>query len=153
AMTQFRICMRHLLMRRQNAGAIPVCSLGASRSARRPYNQLMSAVRLVTIHPALTHFTLGALPILVIAYAQAARRPSERWTFVGDVTLFVTALSAIATVTFGLVSNGLLYWSADLARWRWLHLAFGAATTAMLVAFAAWRLIAQRRGARLSGIG
>jgi cytochrome c556/uncharacterized membrane protein len=112
----------------------------------------LEAIRLVTLHPALVHFTLGTLPLLVLAYAVAAWRRSTRWTFVADATLVVTAVLTLATVAFGLVSNAVLPWPGGLQLWRWLHLGLGAAGGALLVGFAAVRL-ARRRLRPESGRG
>lgn len=101
----------------------------------------MEIVRLVTIHPALVHFTIGALPAIVVAYGVAARRRSERWTFAADVALGITAVLTLATAAFGLVSNAVLVWPDSLELWRWLHLGFGAASTVLLLALAGGRLL------------
>ena len=107
---------------------------------------MLEGVRLVTVHPALVHFTLGGLPILVLAYAIAAWRRSERWTFTGDMALFVTASITVLTAAFGLVSNWTVPWPGGLDVWRWLHVAVGVATTVLLLAFAFARAVARRRG-------
>ncbi len=65
----------------------------------------MEPIRLITIHPALVHVPLGVLPLLVLAYALARRGDSERWTFVGDVLLFITAAFTLLTATFGLLAR------------------------------------------------
>lgn len=113
---------------------------------------MLEAIRWVTVHPALVHFTLGTLPVLILAYGMAAWRRSERWTFVGDVTLVTTATLTLATAAFGLVANWALEWPGGLATWRWLHMALGAATTVLLVFFAAARLRDRRRGRITSGV-
>src|SRR5579883_555912 len=96
----------------------------------------LSVLRLVTVHPSLVHFTIGALPLLLLAYAVAAWRRSERWTFVGDVTLFVTAVLTLLVAAFGLVASFVMAWPADVGTWRWIHLAVGAGVTAALLVFA-----------------
>jgi hypothetical protein len=106
---------------------------------------MIEVVRLMTVHPALVHFTIGALPVIVLGYAIAARRQSERWTFAADVALVITALLTVATAAFGLVSNAVVPWPGGLALWRWLHLGFGAASTVFLLGFAAVRLWRRRR--------
>ncbi len=105
----------------------------------------MELLRWVTIHPILVHFTIGALPIMVLAYALARIYRSEQWTFVGDVTLGVTALAALATAGFGLVSFALVDWPGGLEFWKWLHLALGIAVTVLLVVLAVYRLRVRRR--------
>lgn len=107
--------------------------------------RMLEAVRLVTIHPIFVHFTIGALPIVVLAYVLAAVKKSARWTFVGDVSLFVTAALTLVTVVFGLLSNAVLEWPAGLGRWRTLHIVFAAAATAVLFALAIRRALRRRR--------
>lgn len=107
---------------------------------------MLEGVRLVTLHPALVHFTLGGLPIIVLAYVMAAWRRSERWTFAGDVALFVTAAVTVLTAAFGLVSNWTVPWPGGLGVWRWLHLAFGASTAVLLLGLGCARALARRRG-------
>lgn len=102
-------------------------------------------MRIVTVHPALVHFTIGALPILVIAYGLAAMLRSERWTFAGDVTLVIAAALTVAVMAFGLVSNALLRWPGGVGTWRFLHLGFGIGTTVVFVLFALTRLARRRR--------
>ncbi len=111
----------------------------------------MPIVRLVTVHPALVHFTIGAVPVLVLAYVMAVARRSPQWTFVGDVTAAITAAITLATAAFGLVSNWTVTWPGGLATYRWLHLALGAAATLTLGALAVSRLLARRRGDRVAG--
>ena len=41
---------------------------------------MISVVRLVTIHPVLTHFTIGGLPLIIIAYTVAVWLRSPLWT-------------------------------------------------------------------------
>lgn len=110
-------------------------------------------LRLVTVHPILTHFTIGVIPILVLAYAMAYLRRSEKWTFAGDATLVLTALITVVTAGFGLVSFFVLEWPGGLGTWRWLHLGFGAGTAALFAAFAIARLVGRRRRGPLSGAG
>ena len=112
---------------------------------------MIEVVRLSTVHPALVHFTIGALPLIVFAYAIAARRRSERWTFAADAALVVTAALTIATAAFGLVSNAVVPWPGGLELWRWLHLGFGAASAAALLALAAVRLSQRRTGSTSGG--
>ncbi len=104
----------------------------------------MEPIRLVTVHPLFTHFTLGAMPLLVVAYAAAALLRSERWAFAADVILVVTALLTVVTVAFGLVSNWVLDWPGGIGAWRWVHLGAGAASGAFLLALAAVRVRARR---------
>lgn len=104
----------------------------------------MSLIRLVTIHPALVHYTLGTIPVLVLAYALARLRRSERWTFVGDVALWVTAAITVLTGTFGFVSFFVLDWPGGIYPWQWLHLGFGVAVAAGLVSLAIVRARARR---------
>lgn len=106
---------------------------------------MLEPLRLVTVHPLLTHFTVGALPLLVLAYGMAALRRSDRWTFVADATLVLTAAITVATAAFGLVSNAVLAWPGGLGTWRWLHLGFGVGSAVLLAAFAAARLVRRRR--------
>jgi uncharacterized membrane protein len=106
-----------------------------------------SPIRAATIHPALVHFTLGVVPVVVIAYGVALARRSERWSFAGDVALWIGAAFALPTVASGLVANALVPWPAGIAFWRWSHVAAGAASAIALLGFAAVRLRAFRRGA------
>lgn len=101
----------------------------------------MVPVRLVTLHPGLVHFAIGTLPLALVAYAIAAARRSERWTFVGDVTIYASAIAALASTASGLVSFVEVAWVGSSGSWRWVHLACGATGTALLVAFAIarWR--------------
>lgn len=101
---------------------------------------MLDPVRLVTIHPALVHFTLGVLPIAVVGYGVAAWRRSERWTFAGDLAVWLGALVTLGTLAFGLVSNAVLFWPGGLELWRWLHLVFACLSTALLLAIAIVRL-------------
>ena len=105
---------------------------------------MFHVVRLATIHPALTHFTIGGLPLIVIAYAIAAWRRSPAWTLVGDAALVVTAALTLATGIFGLVSNAVVPWPGGIETWRWIHLGFGVATTTLLAALAVLRLVFRR---------
>ncbi len=107
-------------------------------------------VRLATVHPALAHFTVGGLPLIVVAYAIAVARRSPAWTFVGDAALVVTAALTLLTVTFGLVSNAVVPWPGGIEKWRWLHLGAGVATTLLLGALAAVRLVLRRPEAAAS---
>lgn len=109
--------------------------------------ELFSVIRATTVHPALVHVSLGVLPVIVVAYAAAAVRRSDRWSFAGDVALGVGAVFTVAAAAAGLVANALVPWPGALATWRWLHLGLGLAATALLVALAAVRLRALRRGA------
>lgn len=109
---------------------------------------VFSPIRAVTVHPALVHFTIGVVPVLLVAYAVAAARRSDRWSFAGDVALWIGAASAVATAASGLVANALVAWPGGLETWRWLHLGAGAASALFLVAFAVARVRAFRRGAR-----
>lgn len=104
----------------------------------------MSLIRLVTVHPALVHFTIGALPLIVLAYLLAAVRRSPRWTFVGDAALFVTTAITLLTTTFGVVSFVVVGWPGGLGAWPWLHLGFGAAATTLLIVLSIYRLRARR---------
>lgn len=106
----------------------------------------LSPLRATTVHPALVHATLGVVPVVVIAYAVSASRRSERWSFAGDVALWIGAASAVATVASGLLANALVSWPGGLATWRWLHAGVGAASALALIGFAAVRLRAFRRG-------
>jgi uncharacterized membrane protein len=105
---------------------------------------MFHVVRLATIHPALTHFTIGGLPLIVIAYAIAVWRRSPAWTLVGDAALVVTAALTVGTGVFGLVSNAVVPWPGGIESWRWIHLGFGIATTTLLAALAALRLVFRR---------
>lgn len=107
---------------------------------------MISIVRLVTIHPVLTHFTIGGLPLIVIAYAIAVWMRSPLWTLVGDAALVVTSALTLLTVAFGLVSNFVLPWPGGLETWRWIHLGFGLATAVVLGALAGLRLAYRRSG-------
>lgn len=106
-----------------------------------------SAIRATTVHPALVHVPLGVAPVMVLAYALAAARRSARWSFAGDVALWVGAAFAVAAAAAGLVANALVAWPAGLGGWRWLHLGGGLASTAGLLGLAAVRLRALRAGA------
>jgi uncharacterized membrane protein len=101
--------------------------------------------RLVTVHPALVHFALGPLPIVVAAYAVATFTRSERWAFVGDVTLTTAAILTVAALSFGVVSNALLAWPGGFDQWRWLHVGFGIASTVVVVGLCLARLLTRRR--------
>jgi uncharacterized membrane protein len=105
-----------------------------------------SAIRATTVHPALVHVTLGVLPVIVAAYAVAVSRRSERWSFAGDVALWVGAVFTVATAASGLVANALLPWPGGLATWRWLHLGAAVASAAVYLGLAAVRLRDFRRG-------
>jgi uncharacterized membrane protein len=107
-----------------------------------------SPLRAITLHPAIVHFTLGVVPVFLVAYAVAVTRRSPRWSFAGDVAVWIGAASAVATVASGLAANALVAWPGGLATWRWVHLVAGAASALLLVAFAAARLRAFRRDAR-----
>jgi uncharacterized membrane protein len=107
---------------------------------------MLPVVRLVTIHPVLTHFTIGGLPLIIIAYTVAVWLRSPLWTLVGDAGLVVTSALTLLTVAFGLVSNFVLPWPGGLETWRWVHLGFGLATAALLVTLAALRLAYRRAG-------
>jgi hypothetical protein len=109
-----------------------------------------SPIRATTVHPALVHVTLGVVPVFVVAYAIASTRRSPRWTFAGDVALWIGAASAPATVASGLVANALVPWPGGLQAWRWLHLGLAVASATLLLAFAVARLRALRRGALAS---
>lgn len=104
----------------------------------------MQLLRLVTLHPALVHYTLGTLPLLVLAYAIARARHSERWTFVGDVTLWVTTAFTLLTGASGFLAFFTVRWPGGVAPWQWLHLGFGAAVSAGLVTLAVMRARARR---------
>jgi len=114
---------------------------------------MLTVVRLTTIHPILVHFTIGALPIVFLAYAVGAVKRSERWTFVGDVGVIVTAIITLATVAFGLVSNWTLDWPGSLMTYRWLHLGLGAGATVLLCALAVSRLVHRRRAETIAQPG
>jgi len=105
---------------------------------------MFHVVRLATIHPALTHFTIGGLPLIVIAYAIAVWRRSSAWTLAGDAALVVTAALTVGTGIFGLVSNAVVPWPGGIETWRWIHLGFGVATTTLLAALAVLRLVFRR---------
>jgi uncharacterized membrane protein len=106
-----------------------------------------SPIRAATVHPALVHVTLGVVPVILVAYALAVARRSERWSFAGDVALWVGAAFTVATAASGLVANALVPWPGGLGTWRWLHLGTAVASTAALLALALVRLRASRRGA------
>lgn len=112
----------------------------------------MELIRLTTVHPALVHFSIGALPVILLAYGLARWRRSERWTFVGDVSLIVTAVITLVTAAFGLVAFLTVAWPGGLDLWRWLHLGLGVAATVLLVGLAGYRLRARRRQHH-SGLG
>jgi uncharacterized membrane protein len=101
--------------------------------------------RPVTLHPALVHFALGGLPIVLVAYLVARWRRSERWSFVGDVAVTITAAAAVASLASGLLSNALVPWPGGLETWRAIHLAGGIASALSLVTLAVARLSARRR--------
>jgi uncharacterized membrane protein len=111
---------------------------------------MFHVVRLATIHPALTHFTIGGLPLIVIAYAIAVWRRSPAWTLVGDAALVLTAALTLGTGIFGLVSNAVVPWPGGIESWRWIHLGFGITTTTLLAALAVLRLVFRRADAPIS---
>lgn len=111
----------------------------------------MDVIRLLTVHPALVHFTIGTLPVIVLAYAVARWRSSAAWTFAADVTLFVTAALTLLTSAFGLIAFLMVDWPGGLGLWRWLHFGLGVASTVLLVGFALWRAYARRRSQRTGG--
>jgi hypothetical protein len=106
---------------------------------------MISPIRWVTVHPALVHFTVGAVPVILVAYALAAARRSERWAFAGDVATWVTCVLTLMTFAFGLVANAAVEWPGGIVRWRFAHLALGAAATVLWVVLAIERLRARRR--------
>ena len=110
----------------------------------------MEVIRLETLHPILVHFTIGAIPLLLLAAILAWRKASEAWTFVADVTLAVTAASAVLSALSGLYLQFFFPWPGGLDFWRYLHLGFGAASTLVLLVFAGIRL---RRRARQTYLG
>lgn len=112
----------------------------------------MEILRLVTVHPLLVHLTLGSIPLVLLAYAVAAARRSAAWTLAGDLCLGFAAVVTLATFSFGLVSNAILDWPGGLGFWRWMHLGFGAATTAVLVTAAVARFVRRARGGSVSGL-
>src|SRR5690242_2598041 len=97
---------------------------------------MLHAVRVVTVHPALVHFTIGALPIFALAYLVAAARKSERYSLVGDVALVIGASLTVAAAAFGLAAFLLVGWPGGFERWRWLHLGLGVAVTVLWIGFA-----------------
>jgi hypothetical protein len=105
---------------------------------------MFHVIRVATIHPLLAHFTLGGLPLMIVAYFVAATRRSPAWTLVGDAALVLTAALTLGTGVMGLVSNAIVPWPGGIEGWRWLHLGFGVATTALLAAFALVRLMRRR---------
>ena len=111
---------------------------------------MFHVVRLATIHPALTHFTIGGLPLIVIAYAIAVWRRSPAWTLVGDAALVLTAALTLGTGIFGLVSNAVVPWPGGIESWRWIHLGFGITTTTLLAALAVLRLVFRRADTPIS---
>jgi uncharacterized membrane protein len=111
---------------------------------------MFHVVRLATIHPALAHFTIGGLPLILLGYAMALWRRSAAWTLVGDAALVVTAALTLATGVFGLVSNAVVPWPGGIESWRWIHLGCGVATTVLLAALGALRLVMRRPDATAS---
>lgn len=105
----------------------------------------LTFVRVETIHPALVHFTVGAVPLLVVAYAVAAVRRSERWTFAGDVALWIATAFTVAAACFGLVSNSLLFWPGGLGWWRAVHLVSGLVVLGLLLALSTVRALRHRQ--------
>jgi uncharacterized membrane protein len=106
-----------------------------------------SPIRAATVHPALVHVTLGVLPVIVVSYALAIARRSDRWSFAGDVALWVGAVFTLGSAASGLVANALVPWPEGLGAWRWLHLGAAVASAAVYLALAAVRFRAFRRGA------
>jgi uncharacterized membrane protein len=106
-----------------------------------------SPIRATTVHPALVHFTLGVVPVFLVAYAIASARRSPRWTFAGDVAVWIGAALTPATVASGLVSNALVSWPSGMQVWRWLHLGLAVASAALYLALAVARLRALHREA------
>jgi len=97
------------------------------------------------------HVTLGVVPVFVAAYAVAVARRSARWSFAGDVAVWVGGAITILTVASGLVSNALVDWpGGSVETWRWLHLGLAALSAALLVALGWARLRAVRHGALAS---
>src|SRR5262249_53446950 len=90
-------------------------------------------LRLVTLHPALVHFTIGLLPIIVIAYVVAAWRGSERWRFTADVALWIATAFTLLTFAFGLASWYGLEWPGGLGAWPTVHLVLGCVGTGLFV--------------------
>jgi uncharacterized membrane protein len=105
----------------------------------------MDPIRLVTVHPALVHVTLGTLPVIVISYAIAHRHQSERWTFVGDATLAISAVATLLAVALGIISFVRIDWVGSSGVWRWVHLVVGVVASVLLLTFA---LIRARRRSR-----
>jgi uncharacterized membrane protein len=102
-------------------------------------------VRIETIHPALVHFVIGALPIILLAYSLARWQRSERWSFVGDVAVTLTAAFAVIATVFGLISNAVVPWPGGLESWRAIHLIGGICSALVMVALAVGRVRARRR--------
>ncbi|MGH9825455.1 MAG: DUF2231 domain-containing protein, partial [Blastocatellia bacterium] len=114
---------------------------------------MITAIRLVTVHPVFVHFTIGILPVMLFAYAMALWLKSERWTFAGDVATWVCAVITLVTMSFGLISSFYLWWPGGLEFWHYLHMGFGVGATIMLAALAITRFIVRQKGRLLSGIG
>jgi uncharacterized membrane protein len=95
---------------------------------------VLEFTRLVTVHPALVHVPLGGVVFVAFMYAMGKVRGSDRWTFAGDATLWLTTAWTLATATFGVISNFVLDWPGGLGGWRWLHAGLGLATTLLLLA-------------------
>ena len=112
----------------------------------------VSGIRLITVHPALVHVTVGCVPILLAAYVLARRYRSERLSLAGDFALWVATAITGATFAFGLVSNAIAPWPGGLSTWRWLHLGFGCATFASMLALSLWRLWERRRRPVVSAV-
>lgn len=112
----------------------------------------MQVIRLVTIHPALVHVTMGTLPVILIAYTMAHRHRSDRWTFVGDTTLAISAITTLLAVAFGIVSFVRIDWVGSSGLWRWVHMFVGVAASLLISIFGVVRL--RRRARRpVSGRG
>jgi uncharacterized membrane protein len=117
---------------------------------------MLELLRINTTHPALVHVTIGGVVVATVAYVGVVLRRSERLSFAGDVALVVTAAVTLVAAAFGLVAYTVTTWPGDLKTWSALHLAFGTATTVLLVTFAGVRLARRRyptgRAAAVSAI-
>jgi hypothetical protein len=105
---------------------------------------MLELLRINTVHPALVHVTIGGIVVATVAYLGAGWRRSERYSFAGDVALVVTAAVTLVAAAAGIVAYAVTTWPGDLETWRVLHLAFGIATTVLLVTFAGVRLARRR---------
>lgn len=125
-----------------------------ARPGVRTSSRMFELIRWTTVHPALVHLPLGISALAVVVFLWAAARRSERLTFVADIALYGAAAGVLLAAPFGLVSYFVLEWPGGVAPWPALHLAFGVASTVLVLGFATYRWIRRRRpGGETAGWG